>query len=82
MKYEPLIKWSGRKSKILDSIDACINSLDLNSPFTFHEPFLGSGAVFFDLKSRGIIKKSYLNDDLNELIYFYKVLKYEYIYKF
>ena len=82
MKYEPLIKWSGRKSKILDSIDACINSLDLNSPFTFHEPFLGSGAVFFHLKSRGIIKKSYLNDDLNELIYFYKVLKDEDIDKF
>ena len=76
---KPILKWAGRKSKILPHIDRFIDELKLNgvNTFNYHEPFLGSGAVFFHLNSLNLIKKANLNDNLLELIYFYKTIKDE-----
>ena len=43
--------------------------------FNYFEPFFGSGSVYFHLKNNYNIKNAYLNDNLQELIYFYKHLK-------
>ena len=74
---KPILKWAGRKSQILPHLDRFIDELKscgVNN-FNYHEPFLGSGAVFFHLNSLNLIKKANLNDNLLELIYFYKTIK-------
>ena len=60
---KPLIKWSGRKTYLTPYIDQYINNLDLNK-FTYYEPFMGSGAIFFHMANQNKIKKAYLNDIL------------------
>ena len=74
---KPILKWAGRKTQILPYIDNFIKELKSNgiNSFNYHEPFLGSGAVFFHLNSSNLIKNAYLNDNLLELIYFYKVIQ-------
>jgi len=73
MATKPFVKWAGGKRQILDKINEYIkDSLNGTSDrFTYIEPFLGGGAVFFDLKP-----KSAIINDLNEdLINAYKVIK-------
>jgi DNA adenine methylase len=72
--YSPALKWPGRKTKLLKQIKLAFESASCK-PQLYIEPFLGSGAVFLMLKNNGLIRKSHLNDYLNELEIFYKVLK-------
>lgn len=60
-KVSPFIKWVGGKSKLILDIDKNLPKLVKND-FTYVEPFLGGGAVFFHLISNYKIKKAYLND--------------------
>lgn len=71
---KPLIKWSGRKTYLTSYIDQYINNLDLNK-FTYFEPFMGSGAIFFHMANQNKIKKAYLNDSLKELVIVYKTIE-------
>ncbi len=72
-KYQPFIKWVGGKrgllSQILDKFPTRFES--------YHEPFLGGGAVFFELYSRGLLKdkKIFLSDINTELINTYNMVK-------
>lgn len=72
-KYQPFIKWVGGKrgllTQILDKFPTEFNN--------YHEPFLGGGAVFFELYSRGLLKNKtiYLSDINTELINTYEVVK-------
>ena len=64
---EPILKWAGGKRQLLPEITA-------RAPVAFdryHEPFLGGGAVFFDLEpSDGSV------NDLNpRLARFYRVVR-------
>ena len=45
--------------------------------FSYHEPFFGGGALFFDLVSNKKIKKAYLNDINRELIIMYQLIQSE-----
>jgi DNA adenine methylase len=80
MKTEaaPFIKWVGGKRQLLDEI-----SVHIPKRFhTYHEPFLGSGAVFFylwNLKQQGkIYFKSAILSDINEdLIITFRVVRDE-----
>jgi DNA adenine methylase len=65
-KAAPFIKWVGGKRQLLDEI-----SVHIPKRFhTYHEPFLGSGAVFFylwNLKQQGkIYFKNAILSDINE----------------
>jgi len=71
---KPLIKWSGRKTYLTPYIDQYINNLNLNK-FTYFEPFMGSGAIFFQMANQNKIKKAYLNDILKELVIVYKTIE-------
>ena len=64
---QPLIKWAGGKRGLL-SIYKYFFPKSFN---TYHEPFLGSGAVFFFLKP----KKAVLIDKNEDLINFYTVVR-------
>lgn len=73
-KPKPFVKWVGGKRQLL----AQFKSLDLYPPKEFDlqnnryfEPFVGGGAVFFDL----LPKNAFLFDLNSELITTYKVIK-------
>ena len=71
-KGKPFVKWAGGKRQIMKEIKKLLPE-DYN---TFYEPFVGGGAVFFELfNSYG--KKAVLNDYNSELMNVYKCLKDE-----
>lgn len=68
----PFVKWAGGKCQLLHELNKMIPS-QFNSYF---EPFLGGGAMLFNLVSRGMLKgNAYLSDTNIELINAYKVAK-------
>jgi len=67
-KLKPIIKWSGGKRREIELFRHHYPSEFLK----FVEPFLGGGAVYFDLNFEG---KNVVSDTHEELINFYKQLK-------
>ena len=72
-KYQPFIKWVGGKRGLLKQILPLFPKKFNN----YHEPFLGGGAVFFEIYSQGLLndKQIYLSDINAELINAYNVVK-------
>ncbi len=73
-KPKPFVKWVGGKRQLLTQF----NLMNLYPPEKFDikigryfEPFVGGGAVFFDL----LPEKAYLSDLNNELVITYNVIK-------
>ena len=64
---KPLIKWSGGKTKELP----IVNQYKPNSFDVYHEPFIGGGATWLDLKHG----KNVVSDNFVELIDFYNIIK-------
>ena len=62
----PILKWVGGKRQLLDFIRPLIPEHT-----TYCEPFVGGGAVFFDLQP----KKAVINDFNQELINVYQTVK-------
>ena len=63
----PIVKWAGGKSQLL-------NRYSMFIPETFnayHEPFVGGGALFFNLYSNKRIGRAYLNDTNRDLVNLY-----------
>lgn len=65
----PILKWVGGKRQLLPEIRTHIPK----KISTYYEPFIGGGAVLFDLQP----KKAVINDTNSELINLYKVVKYD-----
>ena len=63
----PIIKWAGGKEKELPYIKESLPD-NINR---YIEPFVGGGAVYFNLN----IKNSIINDKSEELINLYKCIK-------
>lgn len=55
---EPFVKWAGGKSQLLK----IFNKLYPRTFKTYYEPFLGGGAVFFDLYAKDKISRAVLSD--------------------
>ena len=72
-KYQPFVKWVGGKRGLLKQLLPLFPKEFKN----YHEPFLGGGAVFFELYSLGYLKdkKIYLSDINSELINAYNVVR-------
>lgn len=70
---KPFVKWAGGKRQILSRINEYIKDYvgEATEGYTYIEPFLGGGAVFFGLKP----KKAILNDLNTDLINAYRVIK-------
>ncbi len=73
LKFQPFIKWAGGKRSLLPELLSRIPE-NFNNYF---EPFVGGGALFFELKRLGLLdnKKVYLFDKNKELINTYKVVQ-------
>ena len=64
-----LLKWAGGKTQLLPEIQTPIPNQFTTEPFTYIEPFVGSGAVlFWMLNSYPTIKKAVINDKNQDLI--------------
>ena len=73
-KPKPFVKWVGGKRQLLKQFrDLGLYPPENFDPITntFFEPFVGGGAVFFDL----LPETAYLSDLNNELVVTYNVIK-------
>ena len=62
----PFLKWAGGKRQSLEKFQELYpTQLKQKKITTYYEPFLGSGAVFFDIAQKFGIKSAYLYD-INE----------------
>ena len=71
--YQPFIKWVGGKRGLLSQIIPLFPKKFNN----YFEPFVGGGAVFFELYSKGLLKDKevFLFDINSELINTYNIIK-------
>jgi len=69
IKAKPFVKWAGGKRQILDKLKNFIpEEYD-----TYYEPFIGGGALLFDLAP----KKAVINDCNQELMNVYEIIRDE-----
>ena len=69
LKGKPFVKWAGGKRQILDKLIKYVPE-DFN---TYYEPFVGGGALFFELSPKNAV----INDSNEELINVYRCIKDE-----
>ncbi|MBP9811864.1 DNA adenine methylase [Candidatus Gracilibacteria bacterium] len=67
IKAQPFVKWVGGKRQLIEQFQKLFPK-KFND---YYEPFLGGGAVFFNIQKR----KSYLSDMNAELINVYQIIK-------
>jgi DNA adenine methylase len=74
---KPFLKWAGGKGQLLNKFESFFPPGLYNGEIeNYYEPFLGGGAVFFHIKSKGLpIKNFYLFDVNEELIRMYRVIQ-------
>jgi DNA adenine methylase len=71
LRAGPFVKWAGGKGQLLSSLLQLVPS----SFNTYHEAFLGGGALFFALSNDGLIERAFLNDQNRELVITYTVIR-------
>ena len=76
-KAKPFLKWAGGKTQLLNELSNRLpkNIIESRVIKRYVEPFVGSGALFFQLKNEFKINKSYLFDINRELIIGWKVIQ-------
>ena len=73
---KPFLKWAGSKRQLLARfLDAYPPALLAGQVKKYYEPFLGGGAVFFDIAQRYEIKAAYLSDVNEDLVLTYQVVQ-------
>ena len=66
IKGKPFVKWAGGKRQIIDKLNKYVPD-DYN---TYYEPFVGGGALLFELSPKNAV----INDSNKELMNVYKCL--------
>jgi DNA adenine methylase len=69
----PFVKWIGGKRQLLQHLLPILKTS--NSSGSYHEPFLGGGAVFFALRGEGLAANAHLSDVNKELIDSYRAIR-------
>lgn len=73
---KPVLKWAGGKGQLLDQIKQKLPlKLKMGSIKRYIEPFVGGGAVFFDIYNNYQIQEAFLFDINPELVILYNVIK-------
>lgn len=76
----PVLKWAGGKGQLLSQLSEKFpDKLRCGAIKKYIEPFVGGGAVFFDIANSYYFEKAYLFDVNPELIILYNVIKYNVI---
>lgn len=74
-KVKPFVKWAGGKTQLIDKISQ-IYPKELGKSITkYAEPFVGGGAVLFDILSKFDLEEIYISDINKELINTYNIIK-------
>jgi len=66
--FEPIVRWAGGKTWLVPYLPTLLRDIHIEH---YHEPFLGGGAVFFDLQHCNAI----INDLNTDLINAYEIIK-------
>ena len=74
ISVKPFIKWAGGKGQLLKEIKK-FYPFENKKIDKYAEPFIGGGAVLFDILTNYDIKKAYISDVNKELINIYKVIQ-------
>lgn len=74
ISVKPFLKWAGGKGQLLKEIEK-IYPFDDNLIKKYAEPFVGGGAVFFDILNKYDLESIYISDINYDLINTYKVIK-------
>lgn len=74
-KVKPFLKWAGGKGQILEEIRKFYPAGLGDTIYKYAEPFVGGGAVLFDVLSSYSIDEVYISDSNAELINAYTVLR-------
>jgi len=75
-KAKPFLKWAGGKGQLLETFSTYYPvELKKGKVENYYEPFLGGGAVFFDIAQKFDIKSAFLYDVNEELILVYRVIQ-------
>lgn len=75
MLIKPFLKWAGGKGQLLSKIRPLYPQELGNQINKYIEPFIGGGAVFFDIISNYKLDKYIINDINKELINTYKAIQ-------
>lgn len=75
-KVKPFIKWAGGKTQLLKTFQSFYpKQLKEHKIRNYYEPFLGSGAIFFDVVQQFNIRSAFLYDLNQDLILTYKAIQ-------
>ena len=73
---KPFLKWAGGKGQLLNKFEEMYPQELINGEIdTYIEPFVGGGAVLFDVLQKYIVKKAVIVDLNKELINCYRCIK-------
>ena len=73
---KPFMKWAGGKTQLLPQLNELLpTKLKANAIKTYIEPFVGGGAMFFNLYKFYDFQNVYLFDTNRELVILYNVIK-------
>ncbi|NLO46071.1 MAG: DNA adenine methylase [Clostridiales bacterium] len=75
MTVKPFVKWAGGKSRLLEYIRENFPAELGKSVSRYCEPFVGGGAVLFDILTRYSVSEVLINDINAELINTYRIIK-------
>lgn len=75
MQAKPILKWAGGKTQLSTTIDERIPEKFKQGSFTYVEPFIGGGAMFFWMKKHYQLEKTVINDINPNLINCYRTVK-------
>lgn len=76
MKIKPFLKWAGGKSQLLSEIEKYY-PFENGAINKYAEPFVGGGAVLFDILNKYDLKEVYISDINAELINTYCMIRDE-----
>jgi DNA adenine methylase len=75
-KAKPFLKWAGGKGRLLSQLNKFYPKELLSGKIdSYIEPFIGGGAVFFDIIQNFKIKTAYISDLNDDLILVYKLIQ-------
>ena len=76
MKAKPFLKWAGGKTQLLSQFENFYPAeLKQHQIEKYVEPFVGSGAVFFEVVQKFSIKTAFISDINQDLILAYRVIQ-------
>lgn len=73
-KVKPFLKWAGGKGQLISEIEKYY-PFDNKDIFKYAEPFVGGGAILFDILSKYDLKEVYISDINTELVNAYCIIR-------